>query len=232
MLATKIYQPHPFHRSTFTISSASPDSPTMSASSSPHPSPTTTVPKMSGGVSYTPIGSVPGPFSPTMPETLLIPMGKYHPANYKCPASTSVSTPTSAPRASFLPPTNLTMPPKSTKRGGKSRPGHERKTSDVKRKLQQYQRDMIVQAQLLASTSTGQQLKSRVEPISPKLLPAGSPGPITPFELEGDFDGYILAGHRARGASQVGDGLQDQKEIHRSQPITMAGSERPSGARI
>merc|ERR1712230_206923 len=50
-----------------------------------------------------------GQLSPTIPETLRIPMGKYHPSNYKSPASTEVSTPTSNPRTP-LPPTNLSIP--------------------------------------------------------------------------------------------------------------------------
>jgi hypothetical protein len=46
------------------------------------------------------------------------------------------------------------------------------------------------------------------EPNSPRLLPAGSPGPITPFELEMEDseEGYIVAGHRARGGSVGVDG--------------------------
>jgi hypothetical protein len=34
------------------------------------------------------------------------------------------------------------------------------------------------------------------EPNSPRLQPMGSPGPITPFELE-EADGYIVAGSAA-----------------------------------
>lgn len=171
------------------------------------------------GTVYTPAGSIPGPVSPTMPEALLIPMGKYHPSNYKPPALTLTSTPTSttsAPRSDGLPPSSLAIPPTSSKRGSKERPGHERKTSDVKRKLQQYQRDMIVQARLAASSSTGQQLHGRTEPISPRLLPAGSPGPITPFELDMESDGYIVAGHRARRASLIGNEVEKEKRLQGS----------------
>lgn len=184
------------------------------------------------GTVYSPIGAVPGPMFPTMPEALLMPMGKYHPSNYKAPALAGASTPTSAtstPRSSGLPPSSLTIPPTSSKTGSKERPGHERKTSDVKRKLQQYQRDMIVQARLAASSSTGQQLQGRTEPISPRLLPAGSPGPITPFELDMESDGYIIAGHRARRASLVSSGLENEKRLQGS--ITKE-AERASGARV
>ncbi|PMD33112.1 hypothetical protein L207DRAFT_175466 [Hyaloscypha variabilis F] len=165
-----------------------------------------------------------GPLSPTIPEPLLKPMGKYHPSNYKSPASTSVSTPTSHPSSSsagMLPPTHLTIPTLQSKRKNKSqnpaRSGHERKSSDVTRKLQQYQRDMIAQARISAQTSMNMSLSRSVagagqkkEPNSPRLLPCGSPGPITPLELEMDGeDGYLVAGARARGGS--GGGLEQEE---------------------
>jgi hypothetical protein len=64
----------------------------------------------------------------------------------------------------------------------------------MKRKLQQYQRDMIVQARLAALPSTHEQTQS-AKPSSPKLQPLGSPGPITPLELE-ESSGYMVAGMR------------------------------------
>jgi len=52
------------------------------------------------------------------------------------------------------------------------------------------------------------------EPNSPRLLPAGSPGPITPLELEMDGDeGYIVAGGRARGTGLIGGGLGQEREM-------------------
>lgn len=58
---------------------------------------------------------------------------------------------------------------------------------------------MIAQARSAASISiAGTMNATKKEPSSPRLLPAGSPGPITPFELEDiDNEGYIAAGHRA-----------------------------------
>lgn len=80
----------------------------------------------------------------------------------------------------------------------------------MKRKLQQYQRDMIAQARSAASTSIAATMGSiRKEPNSPRLQPAGSPGPITPFELEElENEGYIAAGYRARSNSLIAQGLQ------------------------
>lgn len=40
----------------------------------------------------------------------------------------------------------------------------------------------------------------RDKPISPRLVPLGSPGPVTPLELEGQ-EGYLMAGVRASGRS-------------------------------
>lgn len=65
---------------------------------------------------------------------------------------------------------------------------------------------MIAQARSSAPTSIASTMNSiKKEPISPRLLPAGSPGPITPFELE-DLDGdggYIAAGHRVRSNQEA-----------------------------
>jgi hypothetical protein len=177
---------------------------------------------------YTPI---PGPISPPVPQSLLIPLGKYHPANYKSPVSDSISAPTSAPRKASLPTTSLVIPPSSTKRGSRERPGHERKSSDVKRKLQQYQRDMIVQAQLAATASTGHRIE-RATPTNPRLIPAGSPGPITPFELEGESDGYIIAGNKAKTGFLVGNGIEKEQEARRPQATVTKELERGSGARV
>ncbi len=159
-----------------------------------------------------------GQLSPNVPDTLRIPMGKYHPSNYKSPASTAVTTPTSAPRPP-LPPTNLSIPPKTSKRSSKERPGHERKSSDVKRKLQQYQRDMIAQARDAASTMRAG--RASKEPISPKLQPLGSPGPITPFDLE-EADGYIV-----EGSAAVRKETERQLQMMLSKPYT-GGQQSPA----
>ena len=45
------------------------------------------------------------------------------------------------------------------------------------------------------------------KPISPRLEPLGSPGPVTPLELEGD-GGYMLAGAR-NAAGEKGHDLVD-----------------------
>lgn len=131
-------------------------------------------------------------------------MGKYHPANYKAPAKPA---PTSV---HSLPPTNLSLPPSIPERK-KKRAGHERHDSDVKRKLQEYQLGQMKQAQILAQAYGGSGSGSK--PISPRLLPLGSPGPITPLELEDSADtGYVVAGARAGTNSLITGGLDRERD--------------------
>ncbi|KAK0105186.1 hypothetical protein ONS95_004418 [Cadophora gregata] len=205
------YRSHPFsnyHGRSHQNESAMTMSPTFSPTSD-------TTPKMS---THMLSSSAFGQLSPTIPDTLRIPMGKYHPSNYKSPASTEVSTPTTNPRAP-LPPTNLSIPATTNKRSSKERPGHERRSSDIKRKLQQYQRDMIAQARAAAPTTNDG--RTSKEPNSPRLQPLGSPGPITPFELE-EADGYIVA-----GSSAVRKENERQLEMMLNKPYTGA---KPSPA--
>lgn len=83
----------------------------------------------------------------------------------------------------------------------------------MKRKLQQYQRDMIAQARLATSHTTHGLKLQMPKPISPKLMPAESPGPMTPFELEEESAGYLTGGTRPRGNSLVGNGVEKQRQL-------------------
>lgn len=63
-------------------------------------------------------------------------------------------------------------------------PPHARKKSEAQRKIQQYQRDMIEQA-----TAASRLINNSVtKPPSARLMPLGSPGPVTPMALEGAND--------------------------------------------
>jgi hypothetical protein len=108
------------------------------------------------------------------PDPLLlgIPLGKYHPSNYKNKSKT---------------PDNLTLPVPTAS----SQPQHSRKKSDIKKKLQQYQRDMVEQA-----ATAGRMPFPGAKPISPRLLPLSSPGPVTPMDLE-ESAGYLAAGSKS-----------------------------------
>lgn len=117
-----------------------------------------------------------------------MPLGKYHPSNYDSPASSAANSPGVGHVAPPFSQSHLQIP--SNKRSA-PRSIHERRGSDVKRKIQQYQKDMIAQAQMKSSGALVFK-----EPESPKLTPLGSPGPITPFALE-EGDGYLTAGAKS-----------------------------------
>jgi hypothetical protein len=99
--------------------------------------------------------------------TMAIPVGKYHPSNYKN-KSKDKDKESVAPSAP-----------------------HRRSPSDVRKKLQQYQRDIVEQA----ATVGGMPILGVPKPQSPRLKPLGSPGvgPMTPMELEDAPDGYLEA---------------------------------------
>jgi hypothetical protein len=157
------YKTHPFFKKDST-----PSPPTMSDTSSSLSSPTCTAPQVTQSL------VLPTPSNIFSPEALAIPMGKYHPSNYK-PVSPAISTSLSLVPASIQP-TQLENPsPDKNKRTA-----YERRANDVKLKLQQYQRDMVAQARL-AGLRGGTQ--DHAKPSSPKLQPLGNPVPITPLEL-------------------------------------------------
>jgi hypothetical protein len=109
---------------------------------------------------------------------MAVPLGKYHPSNYKNKSSPADKL---APLTTIAP----------------SQPHHARKKSDITKKLQQYQRDMVEQAAL-----AGRMAFPGARPISPRLLPLGSPGPVTPMELE-EGDGYLGAGTKTFSQSEL-----------------------------
>ncbi|KAM9874695.1 hypothetical protein VDGL01_11252 [Verticillium dahliae] len=161
------------------------------------------------GSSFTPVAS----YIPSGAHETSLPIGKYYPSNYErtCwPPTCQYSQPLqSSPESLGRFPSAIRPDSRVLVR---SRAG--RTDIDAKRKLQQYQRDMISQAiaaarevlrnvrassssnSTSATTTTtldGRPLKtlhqfgaSAVhEPISPRLLPLGSPGSVTPMDLEG-----------------------------------------------
>jgi hypothetical protein len=127
--------------------------------------------------------------SPTISnqDFLTLHVGKYHPSNYK-PISLAVAPP---PTDQSSPsPTHLDI-----LSAGK-RPAFERRTSDLERSLQQYQRDRTTQARLASppGASVHGDLARIVKLSSPRLQPLDSPGWITPFEME-ESGGCMEAGN-------------------------------------
>lgn len=65
-------------------------------------------------------------------------------------------------------------------------------------------------AQMLASAHGG---SGGSKPISPRLAPLGSPGPITPFELEdSEQAGYVVAGAMGATETLIGRGLEGGRD--------------------
>ena len=100
---------------------------------------------------------------------------RFHPANFPSSHSSMQSTPEDGPA----------NPPVSPR-------AHQRMYSDAQKHLFMYQQ------QTMAARSGG---KAEDRPVSPRLAPLGSPGPVTPLELEQN-EGYLLAGAHQTGSGE------------------------------
>ena len=119
-------------------------------------------------------------YSRGQPAPLAIPtLPPFHPANYE--------SRTPSPR-------NTTRP---------FSPTQGRQLSDAQRKLQRFQRDIVINASRATGRTPAKSPMPR--PTSPRLDPLGSPGPVTPLMLEGQGD-YFLAGSSTASASALKDG--------------------------
>jgi len=98
--------------------------------------------------------------------------------------------------------------------------------SDAQKQLFAYQREVV-------SAARAQSPGSGEKPVSPRLAPLGSPGPVTPLELEGE-EGYLFAGARTSGkdASGSSEELIDRlirEEARRRQHRTNHSPSRAAG---
>ncbi|KAK3311523.1 uncharacterized protein B0T15DRAFT_482526 [Chaetomium strumarium] len=181
---------------------------------------------------YTPISS----YIPSgLHDDVVLPMGKYYPSNWeKRHGKKSHLQPstTAKPAAPVVTKSEPQVPrPHDEHR-------HARPDLDVKRRLQQYQRDMVAQAAMAASAVLAKSqsmagsarassrgggtlptaqfaaafLKAH-KPLSPRLQPVGSPGvPITPMSLEDES--YLTLGSPATGmaaqpqTTEAGDAMR------------------------
>ncbi|KAI2781383.1 hypothetical protein F4815DRAFT_498781 [Daldinia loculata] len=155
--------------------------------------------------SHTPVAS----YMPTGTQDSPLPMGKYYPSNYVKRKEEKRSQQTRPPTSTPLPPMGSKSESLVPTTRDSSALGHSRNESDAKRRLQQYQRDMIAQATLAlnggnvnaAALSSLRTIgfTTMPGPGKPRLAPLGSPGPVTPMELENAQDGYL----GARGAADI-----------------------------
>lgn len=165
--------------------------------------------------SHTPVTS----YVPSGLHEAPMPIGKYYPSNYEAARSRQSSSQNfRTPRSSLRPPSS-SGGPSSVKSDtavpqiNRTDSSRGRSDSDAKRRLQQYQRDMVAQAtqaarQLARGQGTSAHLAAQhgapvkqfqaasPRPVSPRLQPLGSPGPVTPMELEGHGGegGYLTRG--------------------------------------
>ncbi|KAI1771647.1 hypothetical protein F4818DRAFT_198293 [Hypoxylon cercidicola] len=175
--------------------------------------------------SNTPVAS----YNPTGAQDNPLPMGKYYPSNYVKrkeekrskqqtlrPSSSSPVSPVGSKSETQVP-TTRDIPAI----------GHSRNESEAKRRLQQYQRDMIAQATLalnggnmnaatLNSLRTIGFTSMSNNPSKPRLVPLGSPGPVTPMELEGAEDGYLGArGPADAHIEEIARAIRAEEELKR-----------------
>lgn len=127
--------------------------------------------------------SQPQPTSRPTPKLKLSSLPRFHPANYEL-SSSGVG------------------PAHRLSRPGTARP-HLRQVSDAQKKLQQYQRDVVASATRAASLALSP--KTPVNPAPARLIPLGSPGPVTPLALESGGD-YLLAGSLGSPDAQIDRG--------------------------
>ncbi|KAI1433685.1 hypothetical protein GGR50DRAFT_473406 [Xylaria sp. CBS 124048] len=158
--------------------------------------------------SSTPIAS----YLPLGDHNSHLPVGRYYPTNYESrkdkkggngkdrrPSASATTTATTEPpmfKSTVSDSQMLTVNQQSS-----TIAGHARNESEAKRRLQQYQRDMVAQATLALNRGTVNQttlnsirslgLANMAGPSKPRLVPLGSPGPVTPMDLENSDSEYI-----------------------------------------
>ncbi|KAL8889908.1 MAG: hypothetical protein Q9205_005114 [Flavoplaca limonia] len=94
---------------------------------------------------------------------------------------------------------------------------HGRQASEAQRQYQENQRELILNYTRNAVRNSG---KAQIpQPSSPRLNPLGSPGPITPLNLEGQND-YFVSGAR-KGSTSASKGKERREMVER-----MIGLER------
>ncbi|KAJ3466780.1 hypothetical protein MRS44_004344 [Fusarium solani] len=191
---SRIHRPHPFqhHPDTRMSRLISESGPVYADRPTSHPAQNASMIQ-----SNTPVASYLAPGFHDSP----LPMGKYYPSNYenRNGSQTNLRPGLTGTLSSDIGPDSHATP-RTTNQSM-----HE---TELRRKLQQYQRDMIAQASMAANELISSSAKSDhkldagvslsslplresrfiaptpLKPRSPRLAPLGSPGPVTPMDLE------------------------------------------------
>lgn len=174
----RVHQPHPFQYVDFKSAPTAKKASTMRPHQDPRDIPSTSFLESKATVS--------SHIAPGFSDYPL-PVGKYYPTNYEQRAGSQLQQ----QHASYVSESNVSYSrshdPTSTKVPN----------SDSHSRMKQYQRDMVAQtAMALSGTAKGAaSLEARLttprKPIAPRLIPLGSPGPVTPMELEASQESYL-----------------------------------------
>ena len=123
-------------------------------------------------------------------STLHLPsLPRFHPANFPSQGSSVAGTPTSGPNTPPVP-----VSPRSA----------QKHSSEAQRALYLYQRELLAKEARASLLPPGQ------KPESPRLDPLGSPGPVTPLELEEQQGGdYLAAGAVKRKKEEMDKYMRD-----------------------
>lgn len=158
--------------------------------------------------STTPVAS----YMPLGDRSSPLPMGKYYPSNYERRKDDKKRNSRRPKAYESVTSDSIRSEPQTPNINQTSTAGHSRNESEAKRRLQQYQRDMIAQATIAlnrgnvseAALGPIRSLGFTIKPSKPRLAPLGSPGPVTPMELEGSDHGYLEVHGTVRAHAELG----------------------------
>ncbi|POR33573.1 Uncharacterized protein TPAR_06268 [Tolypocladium paradoxum] len=209
----RVHRPHPFHPDAGLSRYLHSDSAAMQADRKPTSHPAV---KSSMTQANMPVSSYIAPGFHDNP----LPMGKYYPSNYEQQQQQQRSA---SGQRNLRPSVSDTLSSsvESDSQVPQYAPGSPRAEApevETRRRMQQYQRDMIAQAAMALGGSAKVASKSGAgvslngvplrdpsfagaspyRPTSPRLDPLGSPGPVTPMELEASGGGYLDKGKKAQ----------------------------------
>ncbi|KAL8692124.1 MAG: hypothetical protein Q9218_002792 [Villophora microphyllina] len=155
--------------------------------------------------SYTPTS----PLSPTMPSRAMPSVSEQNARRHSSNHGSRQPAPLVIPSLPPYHPANYELQKSSTQASHSSSSSHGRQLSAAQKKLQRYQRELIVNA-----TRTVSRPSAKIPmrgPSSPRLDPLSSPGPITPLALEGQSD-YFLGEPNARSSAVKDDDRREMAE--------------------
>lgn len=205
---TRIYRPHPFHKD---ADIARKRSITLAAELAASSSPDLTLPQSSNSSTMVQTNTPVESYLPSGFHDQPMPMGKYYPSNYE---KRHNQQKTHGSRSSLAGnPSQFQSDSNVRTAEGMSSVSVVSAETESRRRMLQYQRDMVAQTTMAMGRaakpgSKGPSISIGGVPIkefrhipafshkpkSPTLAPLGSPGPVTPMDLEASGGGYLDIG--------------------------------------